>query len=237
MKLRAFELSDIGCLRSENEDSSLCDDALQLYAVADGIGGLPGGAQASRRALATLHAWFTRHAGASERDYAAALREANDSVFQLGRQLSPRHGIGTTLTLAHFADGALHTIHVGDSFMFRLRGGELDVLTSEHNLENEMKARAARGEPTIVLHENRAALTRCVGQPPPLEGDFAVHAVETGDRYLICTDGITRCITPLEITRHLAAAKTPEEAARVLVELARERGGLDNATAVVIFAE
>lgn len=237
MKLRAFALSDIGCLRSENEDGSLCDDALRLYAVADGIGGLPAGAHASRRALATLHAWFTRHAETDERDYRAALSEANDSVYQLGRQLSPRHGIGTTLTLAHFTGATVHTIHVGDSFMFRLRDGELDVLTSEHNLENEMKARAARGEPTVALHENRAALTRCVGQPPPLEGDFASHAVEPGDRYLVCTDGITRCITPFEIARHLESAASPEDAARVLVELARDRGGLDNATAVVVFAE
>lgn len=237
MKLSAFAVSDIGCLRSENEDSSLCDDALRLYAVADGIGGLPGGAQASRRAIAALHQWFRAHAPEAAPDYHAALREANDAVFQLGRQLSPRHGIGTTLTLAHFAADALHTLHVGDSALFRLRAGELDILTTEHNLENEMKARAARGEPTIILHENRAALTRCVGQPPPLEGDHAVHALERGDRYLLCTDGITRCITPFELTKHLAEALQPENAANVLVELARERGGLDNATAVVVFVD
>ncbi|MBA4136370.1 MAG: serine/threonine-protein phosphatase [Opitutus sp.] len=237
MKLRSSALSDIGCLRTENEDNSLCDDALQLYAVADGIGGLPGGAQASRRALASLQAWFEAHAKDSQPDYTTALREANEAVFALGRQISPRHGIGTTLTLAHFAHDALHTTHVGDSFMFRLRAGELDTLTTEHNLENEMKARAARGEPTMVLHENRAALTRCVGQPPPLDGDHAAHPVETGDRYLICTDGITRCITPFEITRHLADAVEPAQAARSLVDLARDRGGLDNATAVVVFVE
>jgi serine/threonine protein phosphatase PrpC len=237
MKLRSFALSDIGCLRSENEDSSLCDDALQLYAVADGIGGLPGGAQASRRAIAALHQWFKAHAKDSTPDYGLALREANEAVFLLGRQISPRHGIGTTLTLAHFAHDALHTLHVGDSSLFRLRAGELDVLTTEHNLENEMKARAARGEPTVVLHENRAALTRCVGQPPPLDGDHAAHPIEAGDRYLVCTDGITRCITPFELTKHLADALSPEESARILVELARERGGLDNATAVVVFVD
>ena len=237
MKLRAFALTDIGCLRSENEDSLLCEEALHLYAVADGIGGLPGGAQASRRALASLLEWFKHHRAEAMPGYAEALREANQAVFLLGRQLSPRHGIGTTLTLAHFAHDAVHVMHVGDSAMFRLRAGEIDALTTEHNLENEMKARAARGEPVVVLHENRAALTRCVGQPPPLDGDFASHAIEAGDRYLLCTDGITRCITPREINRHLANAMTPEDAARVLVDLARERGGLDNATAVVVFID
>lgn len=236
MMLRSSALTDIGCYRQQNEDSFLCDEGLRLYAVADGIGGLPAGAAASRAALDEIAEWFIKDAR-KPFDYAAALARANDAVFALGRQLSPRYGIGTTLTLAHFAEGAVHVVHVGDSYMFRLRAGEIAALTREHNLENEMRARAERGEPTYLLTENRAALTRCVGQPPPLEGDIHSHPVEAGDRYLICTDGITRCITPHEIAKHLSNAQAPEAAARVLVELARERGGLDNATAVVIFAE
>lgn len=236
MKLRSSSLTDIGCYRQQNEDSFLCDDGLRLYAVADGIGGLPAGAAASRAALDEFAEWFIKDAR-KPFDYSAALARANDAVFTLGRQLSPRYGIGTTLTLAHFADGAVNVVHVGDSYMFRLRASELAALTREHNLENEMRARAARGEPTYLLTENRAALTRCVGQPPPLEGDIDSHLVEAGDRYLLCTDGITRCITPHEIAKHLRNAQAPETAARVLVELARERGGLDNATAIVIFVE
>lgn len=236
MKLRSFALTDIGCYRQQNEDSYLCDDGLRLYAVADGIGGLPAGAAASRTALEAFEAWFVKRA-IKPFNYAAGLAQANDAVFSLGRQLSPRHGIGTTLTLAHFVDGAAHVVHVGDSSMFRLRAGELDVLTREHNLENEMRERAARGEPTYILTENRAALTRCVGQPPPLDGDIHSHPIESFDRYLICSDGVTRCITPHEITKYLANAATPESAARTLVELARERGGLDNATAIAIFVE
>ncbi len=237
MKLRSASLSDIGCLRSENEDNLLCDDELQVYAVADGIGGLPGGAQASRRALAVFAEWFRTQRRVSLPHYADGLRLSNQAVFDLGREISPRHGIGTTLTLAHIAHDVLHIVHVGDSSLFRLRAGDIEMLTVEHNLENEMKARAARGEPVVMLHENRAALTRCVGQPPPLTGDIIAHPIVAGDRYLVCTDGITRCITPREIARHLADAVEPADAVSVLVELARERGGVDNATAVVIFAE
>lgn len=236
MKLRSFALTDIGCYRQQNEDSYVCDDGLRLYAVADGIGGLPAGAAASRAALDAIEEWFVKRAK-KPFDYAAALALANDTVFTLGRQLSPRHGIGTTLTLAHFADNTANIVHVGDSALFRLRAGDLEVLTCEHNLENEMRARAARGEPTYVLSENRAALTRCVGQPPPLDGDIDSHPIEAGDRYLICTDGITRCITPREIAQHLTDAATPAAVARTLVALARERGGLDNATAVAVFAD
>jgi protein phosphatase len=237
MNLRASAQTDIGCIRQENEDSFLCDEALTLYAVADGIGGLPAGAQASRRAVDILQAWFGRHSADASPDFAAALREANDAVHQLGRQLSPRYGIGTTLSLAHFRGRQVHTMHVGDSFIFRLRGWNLDALTTEHNLESEMKALAARGEPVPHVQENRAALTRCVGQPPPLLGDFATHAIVAGDRYLLCTDGVTRCIMRDELSKHLVAADSPEAAASALVQLARTRGGVDNATAVVVFVD
>lgn len=237
MNLRAFALSDIGFVRSENEDSCLADVERRVFAVADGIGGLPGGAQASRRALAIVDEWFRHNGSAAIDDYTEALRLANESVFELGRELSPRHGIGTTLTLAHFTGETMHVIHVGDSALFRLRGGHVEPLTVDHNLENEMKARAARGEPTFSVHENRAALTRCVGQPPPLRGDISRHPVKIGDRYLICTDGITRCIQPAEIADHLGNAANPEQIAHALVGQARQRGGLDNATVVVVFVE
>ncbi len=237
MKLSAFAATDIGCHRSENEDCSLCDEKLRVFAVADGIGGLPAGAQASAAAITILAGWFRKHPAAATADYADALRETNDAVFFLGSQLSPLQGIGTTLTLAHFGAGVFHIVHVGDSSMFAWRTGELTELTTEHNVGNDRKARAARGEPVHFYQGNLHALTRCVGQPPPLDGDITEHAYGSGDRFLVCTDGITRCITAPEIGEYLAEAETPEAAATLLVELARERGGLDNATAIVIFAE
>lgn len=235
MTLRASALSDIGRLRSQNEDSFLCDETLGLYGVADGIGGLPGGAQASRRALETLHEWFAVRRKDPQPDYATAITAANTSVFELGREISPRHGIGTTLTLGHLAGDQLTILHVGDSWAFRLRDGQLTALTREHNLENELRARAARGEDLPALTENGAALTRCIGQPPPLVGDILRHRVAPGDRYLFCTDGITRCIDGEELAEHLAAAPAPQDAARALVDLANDRGGVDNSTAVIVF--
>ena len=237
MTLRSYALTDIGRVRPENEDSFICDDKLQLYGVADGIGGLPGGAQASKTAVFALTAWFKQKVAPGPFDYSSALAEANEKVFVLGRVLSPRTGIGTTLTAAHFDNEQMVVIHVGDSFMFRLRGDVLDVLTQEHNVENEMKARAARGLPTYMMAENRAALTRCVGQPPPVEGDIHAHNVERGDRYLICSDGITRYVMPPEMQRLLHAATNPETICRRLVEIALKRGGVDNATVVAVFAD
>ncbi len=237
MTLRSYALTDIGRVRPENEDSYICDDQLHLYGVADGIGGLPGGAQASKTAVFALTAWFKKKDTPGPFDYSSALAEANEKVFVLGRVLSPRTGIGTTLTMAHFENEQVVVIHVGDSFMFRLRGDILDALTQEHNVENEMKARAARGLPTYMMAENRAALTRCVGQPPPVEGDIHAHNVEAGDRYIMCSDGITRYVMPPEMQRLVAAAASPEAICRRLVEIANKRGGVDNSTVVAVFAE
>lgn len=238
MTLRSFAHSDIGRVRPENEDSFLCDDARHFYAVADGIGGLPGGAQASQMAVRTLEDWLAGQPKNGPFEYAAGLTETNERVFQLGRRLSPRYGIGTTLTAAHFHGGKLTVIHVGDSSLYRLRKGELESLTVEHNLENEMRERLARGESALLLTENRAALTRCVGQPPPLEGDIHSHEIEPGDRYLLCSDGITRFILPREVAQVLGDGKaTPETVVRTLIDRANERGGLDNSTAIAVFAE
>lgn len=237
MNLRSYAHTDIGRVRPENEDSFLRDDARHFYAVADGIGGLPGGAQASQMTIRSIEEWLARQPKGAAPDYAAGLAEINENVFQLGRRLSPRYGIGTTLTAAHFHAGKVTVIHVGDSTLYRLRGGELESLTVEHNLENEMQARLARGESALLLTENRAALTRCVGQPPPLEGDIETYATEPGDRYLLCTDGISRFITPREIAQALGQAHaTPEAVVRALIDRANERGGLDNSTAVAVFA-
>ena len=110
-------------------------------------------------------------------------------------------------------------------------------LSRSRAIENEMKERAARGEPIAMLMENRNALTRCIGQPPPLEAECTSHTLLPHDRYLLCSDGISRFISPGEITEILASATEPEAAARQLIARANELGGLDNSTAVVLFCD
>jgi protein phosphatase len=235
MKLRSFALTDIGRVRPENEDSYLNSETQHLYAVADGIGGLPAGAQASQMAIGALEKLFQKVPAGQKPDYHHILSEINRQVFILGRVLSPQFGIGCTLTFAHLTGVKLHIGHVGDSAALRLRAKALEQLTSDHTVENEIKERAARGEAMALLLENRNALTRCIGQPPPLEAECLTHTVLPHDRYLIATDGITRFIAANEIRDILEAAADPQEAATKLVDLANARGGLDNATAVILF--
>lgn len=235
MKLRSFAHTDVGLVRPENEDSFLCNDTHQLYAVADGIGGLPSGAQASQLTVAALEKLFTSHGAGHKLNYPRILSEVNDQVFRLGRVLSPQFGIGSTLTFAHVTGVKLNIGHVGDSCALRLRSKHLEQLTRDHTIETEMQDRAARGEPMALLMENRNALTRCIGQPPPLEAECTSHTLLPHDRYLLCSDGISRFVNVVEIADILATATEPEAAARLLVQRANELGGLDNSTAVVLF--
>lgn len=235
MKLRSFAHTDVGLVRPENEDSFLRNDAHQLYAVADGIGGLPSGGQASQLTVAALEKIVTSHEAGHKLNYPRILSEVNDQVFRLGRVLSPQFGIGSTLTFAHVTGVKINIGHVGDSSALRLRSKHLEQLTRDHTIENEMKERAARGEPMALLMENRNALTRCIGQPPPLEAECITHTLLPHDRYLLCSDGISRFLNVVEITDILATAPDPETAATELIKRANERGGLDNSTAVVLF--
>jgi serine/threonine protein phosphatase PrpC len=235
MNLRTSALSDIGRVRPENEDSFLCNDTQQIYAVADGIGGLPSGAQASEMAVEVLGQIFSKYQPGLPVDYQSVVEQINDKVFLLGRVLSPQFGIGSTLTFAHLTGTKLNIGHVGDSTALRVRAKQIEQLTTDHTIENELREREARGESLSLLMENRNALTRCIGQPPPILAHCCKHTVLPRDRYLLCSDGISRYIAMQEIEEIMLQSSEPGEAAQTLINRANERGGLDNSTAVVLF--
>ncbi len=236
LTLHAAAATDIGRVRRENQDRFLLDATGRLFGVADGIGGLPGGAEAAQRAVEAFARWMADD-GSPEPDLAAALREANESVALLGRRISPSVGIGTTLTVASLAGTALRLAHVGDSRCYAWRAGALELLTEDHSVENEARRRRARGEQVYFQASQRGALTRCIGQPPPLEVDVSVRPLLAGDRYVFCTDGISRLIADPELRNLLATTEDPQTVVDRLVEVALRRGGPDNATAVAVYVE
>jgi len=237
MKIRAFAHTDIGRVRQENQDSFLLDDTLRLYAVADGIGGLPAGAQASQLTLNSLRDFFLQQKPGAPVDYDAALEESNKQVHLLGRKISPRLGIGSTLTFAHLVDDHLNFGHVGDSRLIRFRDTTVTQITTDHTLENEFAMRLERGESPLLLIENKNALTRCIGQPPPVCGDFDSLPMMPGDRYLIASDGVTRLVSTEDMQIILAQHNDPEKWVRTMVNTANDRGGFDNITALALFAD
>jgi len=237
IKLRAAGLTDIGRVRRNNEDRFLCDPMAMFFGVADGVGGLPGGAEASERTLEEVILRLQAHLGHAEPNLETIVHETNEAVQELGRTISPDMGIASTLTFAHIRGRTMHLAHVGDSRAYLWREGRLTALTSDHSVENEARARRARGE-KIFFHEvNRNALTRCMGQPTPPEPDLLQHEVKAGDRYLFCTDGITRLINDAELEDIMARPVDPEPLMRDLINLALRRGGPDNATGVIVYID
>lgn len=234
MKFRSAALTDIGKTRFENEDRFLRDDALGLFGVADGIGGLPGGGEAAERTVQDILRGVQQ---GGELDLVALTQAVSQSVQDLGQEINPPYGIGTTLTFGILKDGQLKLAHVGDSRAYVLQKGDFLLLTEDHSVENEAKRLRARGEHIVVSPENRNALTRCIGQPGVPEVDLQEFIVTKGDRYFFTTDGICRMIADDELAEMLAGPESPEEMVKGIVDLALRRGGHDNLTAVLIFID
>ena len=234
MHLRTAALSDIGKVRRQNEDRYLCDEAAGLFAVADGVGGLPGGADASQMAINTVRELYRAAPEGEAIDLVQIVREANARVLALGQKLSPELGIATTLTLGMITDVQLYLAHVGDSRCYVWHDGQLDLLTMDHSLENEANLRGAQRLLAYFTESSRASLTRCLGQAEPPEVDFIVRPVATGERVLICSDGLSRVIKELELKEILGRADNPADTMKEIIENANRRGGPDNITGVLV---
>ena len=230
MKLRSAALTDIGKVRSENEDRFLNEENAGLYGIADGIGGLPGGAEAASCAIGFIKAGIA----AGVHDLKALTQAASEAVAELGQQLNPDFGIGSTLTFGLFKNGRLRLAHVGDSRAYLVRGGLLQVLTEDHNMETEARHKRERGEFAQVSRINSQALTRCMGQPGLPEVDLKDMPVFPGDRFFFVTDGVTRMIKDDELAELLAADAEPADVLQTIVDLSLGRGGYDNITGVLV---
>jgi serine/threonine protein phosphatase PrpC len=236
LSIRAAALSDIGRVRRENEDRFLLDENSMVFGVADGVGGLPGGAEAAQTAVDEI-ARAIDSAMNGMLDLVSIVHNANVAVSNLGQKISPTMGIGTTLTVGCVRHNTFAIAHVGDSRAYMVRGREFLRLTEDHSVENEARLRRARGEVVYYHEANRNALTRCIGQPTPPEVDVIIRPLATGDRYLFCTDGVTRLIPDSELGSLLKKYEDPKDAIEEIVNLAVRRGGPDNATGVVIYVD
>ncbi len=235
--LRSAALSDIGRVRRENEDRLVHEVGLQAFGVADGIGGLPSGADAAQRAVEEVLAGLRAVPPGTEPDLAAIARNANQRVCALGAELSPTVGLGCTLTFGSIRGAVLTIAHVGDSRCYGWRNGELLQLTDDHSVENEARMRRARGEVVYYHEADRNALTRCIGQPGTPKIDLIRRPLQAGDRYLFCTDGVTRLVRQGELAELMSVPGEPADLLAGIIALALRRGGPDNASGVLVFVD
>ncbi len=242
------ELSDIGMRRANNQDSMASLPAKNadrfhqrghLFVVADGMGAHAAGELASRMATEIIAMHYFRSVSSDAVDaLRAAVLESNAEIHRRGQQNPEFHNMGTTASsLALLPSGAV-VAHVGDSRIYRLRKGTLEQLTFDHSLVWEMEA-SGQVHPESALSQSipKNVITRSLGPNAEVEVDVeGPFPVEKGDRFLLCSDGLTGLVEDAEIGTLMDCL--PEDlATRVLVDLANLRGGPDNTTVIIVRVE
>lgn len=225
--------TEIGNVREHNEDSLTV--LPPLFAVADGMGGHKAGEVASEITINTLNDLAPQSADAEA--LARAVIAANLNVIKAPSQGVGREGMGTTLTAAILEKERLVIAQVGDSRAYLLHNGSLQQLTRDHSLMADMIEAGQLTEAEARVHPNRSVITRAIGSDPHMQPDLYELNVETGDRLLLCSDGICGMIEDHEIASIMRQAPSAQSCADQLVEAALAAGGFDNATAVVVDVE
>lgn len=233
-QLRAGGVTDVGRMRQVNQDTPLLADNVQLWAVADGMGGHRGGEVASELAVRSLSANYG-HNGRDLDALFAAANEANAAVNDAARQDPDLRGMGTTLVaIALTDDDELAYVNIGDSRIYLFRDGELSRLTEDHSLVEEMVREGTITPEEARSHPRRNVVTRALGIDAAARFDGNTIVPYTGDRYVLCSDGLFNEVDDERIASVLRRLDDPADAASELVRLANEGGGRDNITVVVV---
>jgi protein phosphatase len=222
--------SDTGRRRRRNEDNYVV--APPLFAVADGMGGAQAGEIASQLAASALEAGDSDGLEGTKR-IDALIQEANRRIFDRASTDPTASGMGTTMTVALVEGMTVAIGHVGDSRAYLVRGEQMEQLTEDHSLVNELMKSGRLSEEEAQVHPQRSVITRAVGTDPDVDVDGFTIEAEEGDVILICSDGLSDMVSDEEILELLHANRDDlENAVKALVAAANRGGGEDNITAV-----
>ena len=225
--------SDVGMVRSENQDSGYAGP--RLLAMADGMGGHAGGDIASSVAIGALADLDGEALGSAEASRALLERitAANDEIAEMVKADPSLHGMGTTLIAILRSQNKLVLAHIGDSRAFLARDGQLTQITKDHSFVQSLVDEGRITEDEAMGHPQRSLVTRVLTGQEDDEPDVTVREARIGDRYLIASDGLTDYVAGDTIAEIVTAGETPAKTADRLVELALKAGAPDNVTIVV----
>lgn len=228
ISIRCAALSDTGLVRSSNQDAAHADP--RLLAVADGFG--PAGAPASAAAIETF-----RRLPAGAVPAGDPLNVLQDTVRQADRAIreatAPANQAGTTLTAMLRTGSRLALVHIGDSRAYLLRNGELRQITHDHTLVQSLLDAGRITPEQAATHPQRELLSRALNGDNATTADLHLHQPTPGDRYLLCSDGLSRVVDSTQLHQAVRSAPHPEQAVHDLITLANEAGAPDNVTCVV----
>ncbi|BFM09359.1 PP2C family protein-serine/threonine phosphatase [Halioxenophilus aromaticivorans] len=222
--------SHVGRVRWVNEDAYLEHGESQLWAVADGMGGLNRGDHASKVTLRALQEYQT---GATLEACLASLHAIINQAHDTCHKAFRGKRIGTTLALLHIVDSHGLLVWAGDSRIYRLRAGELEQLTIDHNLAEQQRTQGKPPQDGAQTLQSAHVLTRAVGVHREVCPQLCYQSVQASDRFLLCTDGAFKDLDAHEIRAAMMLA-TPPEVLECVEGLALDRGGHDNTTSLVV---
>jgi protein phosphatase len=250
MRLRYAAATDVGLKRTHNEDCFALLESEQLFLVCDGMGGHASGEVASRLAADTIIGFYERtradpdatwpyrfdkRLSEIENRLVSAVRLANLRVYEDAYANPSRRGMGTTVVAAAGVEDKLYLAHVGDSRAYRVRADGIVQLTRDHSLLEEMKAVApdmTEEQQKAFPHKN--VITRALGMRDSVDVELRVETVAVGDRFLLCSDGLSGMVDDAALCATVQAATELEPLVAELIALANANGGVDNITALVL---
>lgn len=247
--IKACGLSDVGKKRKHNEDAFSSDVSERLFIVADGMGGHAAGEVASKITVETIGEFIAATRQKEEATWpfkynheldfnsnrlAIAIEKANERVMAAVAAQPWLKGMGTTVVAGLLNEKILSLAHVGDSRAYLLRDGQLSRLTDDHSWVHEQVAAGILTEEEAKTHPLKNVVTRALGGGPSVSPDLQELVFSSGDRFLFCSDGLTTMVSDEEIRDAAISIADPEGLCHTLVDMANEKGGVDNVTVVVV---
>ncbi len=247
-KIDFAEITDTGRVREHNEDAIGSNQDIGLLVLADGMGGYNAGEVASGIAVQIVTDLATDGANREERDdvdpHSGMMRQsivlrdaiyrANKIIFQTAQSQTHCEGMGTTIVACMFFDDRVSIAHVGDSRAYRLRGGQLDQMTLDHSLLQELVDRGFYSEEEAQRSTNRNYVTRALGVEPTVEVEVHEHDVLPDDVYLLCSDGLPDMVEDDDIHLTISTFNASlDVVGQQLIDLANDHGGRDNVSVML----
>jgi len=230
--------TDVGIIRSGNEDNYIVVPDRGIFVVADGMGGHAAGEVASEMAVRYVARELGSLRGLADEQVAermrAAIRAANGAIFQRTLTEHDKRGMGTTVTALVLYDARFLIGQVGDSRAYLLRDGKLVQLTKDHSYVQEQVDAGYLTPEQARAHPYSNVITRCVGANSEVIPDVYVGVVKLGDVFLLASDGLTGMVEDPDLAEVLTSGRAPQEQVDALIAEANRHGGLDNITAVIV---